>query len=144
LRFHLGTTDLGMGCGGGVYVRMAPLSALLNWKRKMKEKKHLVTLTSTGYLRVGRGLLPDKAKERGLKFVIKAAPTKKTLELYPTFNGKYDSFEMVRRAMYPLPNSKSPIVACVAALKFIGVTLPKKSIVCGTTKKKDGTIVVQF
>lgn len=100
-------------------------------------------LQKNGQLRISAALLPEGFPRKGLRFAVTAIPEKKQLELQPVTNGNSASWPQ-RKAGFSNTFARSPQVFIKGILKSLDVKIPRKSVHCPVTKKKDGTLVVQF
>jgi len=109
---------------------------------RRKAKPNTARLSTTGYLRLSSDLVPVNARELDLKFVITPLPQTRTLLLRMVTNGT-DNHHAKRKAQYANKASRCPLVTVKAALQFMGIPFPKKSVEYPVTKKKD-QLVIQF
>lgn len=105
-------------------------------------KRESALLSASGYLRLSSDLVPSDAKEKELKFIITPLPLQKQLVLRIVENGTGNHLAK-RKALYANGASKCPMVSVKAAMKFLGIKLPKKSQQFSVKKKKD-VLTVQF
>jgi len=111
-------------------------------KIKKGTTKDVVVLYANGYLRISPDLLPEWMGKTGSYF-IRPYPEKKVIELQPATNGKGGPWSR-RNLLYSNSSALSPLITVRAALHYIGVSLPEKSMEYKAKKRKDDTLVIQF
>jgi len=109
---------------------------------KRKAKRKTARLSTTGYLRLSSDLVPENARELNLKFVITPLPLTRTL-LLKMVTGRNGNHHATRKAQYANRNSRCPVVTVKAALQFMGVPFPTRSMEYPVRVKKN-TLVVRF
>ena len=108
---------------------------------KRKAKKASARLSSNGYLRLSSDLVPETARNKELRFQLTPLPEKRTLVLRIVNN--VENHLAKRKALYSNAKSICPIISVRAAMKFMGIKLPRKSRLFPVSKQKN-ELLVQF
>lgn len=100
-------------------------------------------LSSGGYLRLSSDLVPSNAKDRDFSFVVVPLPPLRQLQLHLVENYSGGGDGAHRKALYANLRSRCPLISVKAAMKFLGVGIPKTSREFPVRKRKN-ILTVQF
>lgn len=111
-------------------------------KAKKETSKNTVVLHKSGYLTISPELLLPSMGKSG-SYYVRPNPDKKLIELKPALNGNGGPWPK-RKIIFTNPSAVSPIITIKAALHYIGVVPPEEPAEYKATKKRDGTLIIQF